>query len=210
MYSVVLAAMLTAGSATPAWGCHGCHGCHGCSSCCGCCGGCYGCHGCSGCYGCHGCHGCYGCSTCYSCSGCCGGYWGCSGCSGCYACYGCYGCYGCYAVAAPMAHVYAAPPAAAPAKTAADTSASEAARVTVKLPEDAKLYVDGIPCPLKSSPRTFQTPKLEPGRTYAYTLKAEVTRDGRTLSETRQVTLRAGKPVTVEFGEMGSALTASR
>ena len=58
--------------------------------------------------------------------------------------------------------------------------------------------------------RTFQTPKLEPGRTYAYTLKAEVTRDGRTLSETRQVTLRAGKPVTVEFGEMGSALTASR
>ena len=108
-----------------------------------------------------------------------------------------------------MAHVYA-PPAAAPVKAVADTSASEAARVTVKLPEDAKLYVDGIPCPLKSSPRTFQTPKLEPGRTYAYTLKAEVTRDGRTLSESRQVTLRAGKPVTVEFGEMGSALTASR
>lgn len=120
MYSVVLAAMLTTGAATPAWGwggcyggcygnafsCHGCYGnalsCYGCYGCNGCRGGaCYGWGGCYGCYGymagayysnCYGCYGCYG-----SCSGCNGCYGSCYGCSGCYgSCYGCNGCYGCY------------------------------------------------------------------------------------------------------------------
>src|SRR4051794_37612928 len=72
MYSVVLATMLTAGSATPAWhhhGFHGCHGCWGCHCSCYCGGGCYSC-GCWGCHGCHrsyGCHGCYGGCSCYGC-----------------------------------------------------------------------------------------------------------------------------------------------
>jgi uncharacterized protein (TIGR03000 family) len=102
MYSIVLAAMLTAGPAAPAWGCHGCcGGCYGgynafshgcCGGCFGCCGGCYGgyyssCYGCcGGCYGC--CGGCFGSYAwpgtswggCWSsgafgcCSGCCGGW----------------------------------------------------------------------------------------------------------------------------------------
>lgn len=88
MYSVVLATVLTAGSAAPdhwlSFGCHGCHGCHG------------GCWGCSGCYGCRGaCSGCYG-SSCYGCGG--GYYGGCGGSSGWGGCYGCYGSssYGCF------------------------------------------------------------------------------------------------------------------
>jgi uncharacterized protein (TIGR03000 family) len=53
MYSVVLMAALTAGSATPVW--HYCGGCWGCGGCCGGCGGgcfgdCYGCFG-GGCLG---------------------------------------------------------------------------------------------------------------------------------------------------------------
>ena len=100
MYSVVLAAMLTAGPAVaPAWG-HGCCGGYNAfSSCCGgysysCCGGC--CGGlsscCGGCYGCCGgyssCFGCCGYSSFSSYYGCCGGwhssyYSGCGG--GCWA-----------------------------------------------------------------------------------------------------------------------------
>src|SRR5205807_1899689 len=57
-------------------------------------------------------------------------------------------------------------------------SAQDIARVSVRVPEDAKLYVDGVACPLTSSKREFDTPKLEVGRKYAYTLKAEVNRDG--------------------------------
>ena len=98
MYSVVLAAMLTAGPTARAWG-HSCHGCCGGYSCCGgynafsysCCGGGYSC--CGG-----GWHSscCGGWSSCcgggYSC--CCGGgwyrsYWSC--CGGYSSCYGCCG-----------------------------------------------------------------------------------------------------------------------
>jgi uncharacterized protein (TIGR03000 family) len=61
MYSLVLMATLTAGSAAPDW--------HHRGGCCGCCGGCYGC--CGGCYG--GFGGCFG----YGCCG--GGFGGCCG-----------------------------------------------------------------------------------------------------------------------------------
>lgn len=97
MYSVVLATMLTAGTATPDFffkaippaGCGGCYGgCYGYS-----CGGCYG--GCYG-YSCSGCYGCSGYNVAYSCGGCCGG-WSCGGCCGGYSC--CGGCYGGYSIA---------------------------------------------------------------------------------------------------------------
>jgi uncharacterized protein (TIGR03000 family) len=83
------------------------------------------------------------------------------------------------------------------------TAATVPANVTVRLPEDAKLYVDGVACPLTSSTRSFATPALEPGRAYHYTLKAEVVREGNTQVKTRQVTVHAGKAVEVDFGSMG-------
>ncbi len=64
------------------------------------------------------------------------------------------------------------------------TQGKDAARVTVKLPADARLYVDGVPCPLTSATRSFDTPELDAGRSYYYTLKAEVVRDGETHAAT--------------------------
>jgi uncharacterized protein (TIGR03000 family) len=104
MYSLVLAAMITTGTATPAWGCcgggglfhHGGHGCHGYHGAWGGYGGCYSCYGCLGCYG--GAYGAYGgyggYGGCWSCWG--GGYGGYGG-NGGYGGWGCYGgCFGCY------------------------------------------------------------------------------------------------------------------
>lgn len=195
MYSVVLAAALTAGTATPGWGwgCHGCHGCHGCSGCHGAYNafsyGCHGCWGCSGCYGCSGCSGCWGSSACWGCYGCCGG-WTCSGCSGCYGCYAsaCYGCGG-YAVVAT-----------APAKASAGPSAQ--AQVVVQLPDDARLYVDGKASRLTSSTRRLVTPALEPGQEYAYTLQAVAVRQGRVVQKTKRVTFRAGERTEVRFADL--------
>jgi uncharacterized protein (TIGR03000 family) len=73
------------------------------------------------------------------------------------------------------------------------TEGKDVARVTVKLPSDARLYVDNAVCPLTSDTRTFNTPAVEVGRSYFYTLKAEVTRDGEK---------RTGKDVTVEFKDL--------
>jgi uncharacterized protein (TIGR03000 family) len=87
---------------------------------------------------------------------------------------------------------------------------SATAKVTVKLPAEAKLTVDGKPCTLTSSVRTFDTPALEPGKSYYYILKAELTRDGQKREETKRVTVSAGKQVTVEFKNLNTESTVSR
>jgi uncharacterized protein (TIGR03000 family) len=211
MYSVVLAAVLTTGAGTPAWG-FGCHGCHGgCYGCHGCYGGCYGCYGCyGGCYGCYGCSGCYGCyGGCYGCYGGCYGCYGCyGGCNGCYGCYGCAGCYGCYGAVVVVPKV-TPPPKEKKKKEKTDLD-SETSTIVVHLPAEAKLFVDNVACPLTSDERSFRTPKLQPGRQYYYMLKAEVTRDGEPVVETKKIYVAAGKKVTVDFGDMATVSTTKR
>jgi uncharacterized protein (TIGR03000 family) len=85
-----------------------------------------------------------------------------------------------------------------------------AARVTVRLPEDARLYVDDVLCALTSGQRSFETPKLEPGRAYYYTLKAEVVRNGRTESESKRIVVHAGKETAVTFGAAAPVQAAQR
>ena len=89
------------------------------------------------------------------------------------------------------------------------TQGKDAAKVTVKLPSDARLYVDGVQCPLTSATRSFDTPDLDAGQRYYYTLKAEVVRDGVMSTKERRVTVEAGKQVTIEFNDL-PVQTASR
>jgi uncharacterized protein (TIGR03000 family) len=84
------------------------------------------------------------------------------------------------------------------------------ATVVVKLPADAKLYVDDVLCPMTSNKRSFRTPRLEQGRRYYYTLKVEATREGKPVKESRRVYLEAGKKVNVDFGEMSTVSTAKK
>ena len=75
------------------------------------------------------------------------------------------------------------------------------ATLYVQLPEDAKLTIDGIPTASASANRAFQTPTLDKNKEYVSTIKAEIIRDGKVLSATRQVRLRAGSSayVTLEM-----------
>ena len=91
-----------------------------------------------------------------------------------------------------------------------DVSAPTPGHVVVKLPEEARLFVDETPCPLTSATRSFDTPALDPGQAYYYTLTAEVMREGRNVTETRKATVRAGKETVVDFGIMRPVLSASR
>lgn len=200
MYSLVLMMALSGSADMPA--AHGCHGC---------CGGCYGCNGCTGggCHGCHGgkhrrkhgCHGCHGCCGGYSCNGGCTGYSCNGGCTG-YSCTGgaCYGsCGGMMAAPAPVP----APPAppAPPVKEEKkeekkkDEGASNAAPATihVSLPADAKLTIDNAATSSTSANRVFATPTLDQGKEYFYTLKAQVTREGKVLTATQRIAVRAGE-----------------
>src|SRR5262249_35192024 len=58
----------------------------------------------------------------------------------------------------------------------AQEAADAPARITVKLPADARLFVDDVACPLTSAERTFDTPRLEAGRRYFYNMRAELVR----------------------------------
>src|SRR5262249_47349894 len=76
------------------------------------------------------------------------------------------------------------------------------AHVSVKLPADARLFVDDDPCPLPGAARALDTPDLQPGVTYKYTIRAEVTRDGKTVKQSKRVTVKAGEETVVDFGDM--------
>jgi uncharacterized protein (TIGR03000 family) len=82
------------------------------------------------------------------------------------------------------------------------TEGKDAARVVVKLPADARLYVDDVLCPLTSKTRSFNTPELEVGRSYYYNLKAEIVREGEKRTATKRVVVEAGKQVTIEFKDL--------
>jgi uncharacterized protein (TIGR03000 family) len=206
MYSVVLAmALAGSGEVTNGFGGHGCHGCSGCySGCSGCYSSCHGCHSRHGHHRCHGCSSCY--STCYGCSGygCYGSGYGCYG-SG----YGCYGSgYGCYG-APPMT-----PPGPPPAdkggkpmpppvdkggKPGTTSIEPAPATIIVNLPADAKLMFDDYATTSTSNVRTFQTPTLPMGKDFTYTLKAQLMVEGKPMTQTEKITVRAGEETKVMF-----------
>ena len=90
------------------------------------------------------------------------------------------------------------------------SSSPRPARITVQLPNDAKLFVDNVACPLTSSTRAFDTPSLQPGREYYYTIRAEVTRNGQRRVQTQRVVVSSGRRVRVEFNNFAPAQTVSR
>jgi uncharacterized protein (TIGR03000 family) len=85
-----------------------------------------------------------------------------------------------------------------------------ASRVTVRLPGDARLSINGVASKLTSDKRSFTVPNLEAGRKYAYTFQAEVVRDGKPRSESRRVVFEGGKPVEVDFRSLDALATARR
>ena len=74
------------------------------------------------------------------------------------------------------------------------------AKVTVRLPADAKLWVDGKPTKQTGPVREFVTPPvLRAGLAYHYAFKAEWNQDGRTVTREKPATVRATGSTEVDF-----------
>jgi uncharacterized protein (TIGR03000 family) len=214
MYTAVLMAALTTGSASPDFFRHHCGGCgcyggYGCScgyGWCGCYGGCYGGYGyrgvnycgACGCFACYGCYGWYGCN--YYCSGYCGGFW-----CNCYCCWSCYG----PATSMPVVPGGESIPDPKKVNPKNDEEVSRA-KVIIEVPEDAKLYIDGQLMKSTSARRVFATPTLTPGSTYYYDIKAVVVRDGKSIADTQRVHLRPGQTVQASFGDMATPVATAQ
>jgi uncharacterized protein (TIGR03000 family) len=140
--------------------------------------------------------------------------WGCNGCFGCFGGYGCYGCYGCHGWhhrACCGCNGYMTCYGAAPAKgkggqTPEDVDepkdkesslAPAPATIVVTVPREARLIIGGRVIKSSTTTRRFTSPPLERGMRFAYPLRAEVIRDGDTVTVTRRVTVRAGDEVHV-------------
>jgi uncharacterized protein (TIGR03000 family) len=80
-----------------------------------------------------------------------------------------------------------------------ETSTAAPATIVVSLPADAKLTVDDSPTRSTTSRRVFISPPLEPGKKFHYTLKAEVMRNGKPVTETLQIDVRAGQLTQVDM-----------
>ena len=185
MYSMVLMMAMSTSPDTVA--CHKVMGCSGCTGCSGAVASCCGCHGfLGGLFKKH--HGCNGCN-------------GCSGCSGTPA----PDCASCPTVEATPA------PAPAPApeekkempkdKKGGVTKNTRIAPalITVNVPADAKLSIDGVATLSSSNVRMFQTASLKSGTVHYFTFSAEVVRNGLAYTATEKVAVEAGANAVISL-----------
>jgi uncharacterized protein (TIGR03000 family) len=92
-----------------------------------------------------------------------------------------------------------------------EVTQSQAARIIVKLPELATLYVDGQKNDRSERERTFTTPPLPPGREYAYVMSVQMPGLAQQPEQLHQkVVFKAGEIVTVDFTEKLPERKASR
>jgi uncharacterized protein (TIGR03000 family) len=101
-----------------------------------------------------------------------------------------------YSVVLLLGAVGAHPPALHAARDRGDGAP---AKVVVKVPEGARLTIDGEASPGSGTVRTFETPPLPAGKSYAYEIKVEYRRGGKPVTVKRTVRLEAGKTVNLDL-----------
>jgi uncharacterized protein (TIGR03000 family) len=75
------------------------------------------------------------------------------------------------------------------------------AKLIIETPANAKLFVDDVAMAPAPSPRVFATPALDPNQAYYYQVRVETMVDGKPISESRQVIVRAGETTRATFTE---------
>lgn len=97
-----------------------------------------------------------------------------------------------------------------PKKLMSLPSSSNRAQVVIRLPADAKLYANNQLTQLTSAERVFSTPTIESGVEYQYSMKVEYTRDGKMITDSSVVKVRAGETSVVEFVDRAAPTAISK
>ncbi|OAI54212.1 hypothetical protein AYO44_15290 [Planctomycetaceae bacterium SCGC AG-212-F19] len=78
--------------------------------------------------------------------------------------------------------------------------AQQSVVLTVVLPTaDAQVWFGDTATTQQGTQRVFQSPALEPGKNFIYTLKARWMENGQAVERERKVTVQAGQRITVNF-----------
>jgi len=90
--------------------------------------------------------------------------------------------------------------------------APDALVLAVRVPDDARVYVNDELTTNEGALRYFNSIGLEPGEAYVYRVRAEVVRGGKTIAQTKIARVGAGKAADLEFGfdEVATERVATR
>jgi uncharacterized protein (TIGR03000 family) len=99
----------------------------------------------------------------------------------------------------PAAPAAPAAPATPPAPATEQTSISSEATLTVNVPQEARVFVNGVRTKSVGGERTFVSRGLQAGFNYTYEVRAEVERNGELVEETKVVNLQAGRNAQIAF-----------
>lgn len=94
------------------------------------------------------------------------------------------------------------PPANEPApaaKPTADILSPDVGLLTVLVPQNAKVFVNGYETKSKGESRQYVSYGLKSGLSYSYEIRVLAIRDGKPIDESRAVTLTAGQRTSVAF-----------
>jgi uncharacterized protein (TIGR03000 family) len=89
-----------------------------------------------------------------------------------------------------------------------DEPTSAPATISVSLPADATLTIDGAPTTSTSAQRLFVSPALPAGQIFHYNLKATVMRDGAPVSVEERVAVRAGQQSRITLSMPGTGVAS--
>ena len=81
---------------------------------------------------------------------------------------------------------------------------NQVALLNVSVPAEAKIFVNGNATTSTGTQRQYISRGLEAGNRYAYEIRAEIVRDGQTITETKNVTLGSGEQASLVFNFDGN------
>lgn len=79
-------------------------------------------------------------------------------------------------------------------------STEDSSSLTVQVPDDAKVIINGRETSSKGSRRQYYSSGLKAGVTYTYVVRAQVIRNGKVQEDTQRVTLTGGQSSALVFG----------
>lgn len=79
------------------------------------------------------------------------------------------------------------------------------ARIRIRLPADAEVFINGKKTRSTGAVREFETPKLDPERVYSYVVKAKWTENGIAVEKSLRVRALSGNRVTINFVPVAQA-----
>lgn len=84
------------------------------------------------------------------------------------------------------------------------------ALLSVHVPADAGVWIDGAPTSQRGDWRSFATPPLESGQVFSYEVRARWQVEGKEVERTRTVQVRSGDRLTIDFSAAAKTLPMPR